>query len=107
MARTTTDPLQTVSNLNPGYHGPVLYMLKAVCAFPSKDDACSACHYLATKKRSFESKKRYLMEMAEKHQLRYYSDEYTPPGGTRAYLQRRANLAYVNAYDRLITKRKR
>jgi len=104
--RASSDPLQTVVNLNPGHVGPVLYVLKAACAFPSADDANAVRDFLATKKRSFESKKRFLMNTAERFRLRYYSDDIEPPGGTRAYLQRHAPEAFVSAYDRLITKRR-
>jgi hypothetical protein len=100
----SSDPLQTVANLNPGHSGPVLYVLKAGCAFTSLAEASRVRHFLATKKRSFASKQKYLIKTARRHNLRYYSNDIEPPGGTRAYLERHAPGNFVSAYDRLITK---
>jgi len=107
LVRTTCDPLQTVANLNPAHAGPLLYRLRAGCAFHSLREARAAKEYLATKKRSFDSKKKYLMKLADTQGLPYYSDEIVPPGGTRAYLERYAPTRYVRTYDRLIQKKRK
>jgi hypothetical protein len=104
LVKLTKDPLQTVVDLNPGHSGPVLYVLKAGCAFRSLPDALRAKQYLAKKKRSFASKHRYLQKLAVRQHLPYYTDELKPPGGSRAFLEKYANTNYVNTYDRLIKK---
>lgn len=101
----TTDPLATVSALNPGQGGPIWYKLKVGCAFRSYAEAYATREFLATKKRSFSSKQDYLLKLAERRHLRYYSDSIKPPGGTRAYLKKYAPSNYVSAYDRLIQKK--
>ncbi len=101
----TVDPLQTVMALNPGQGGPVWYKLRAGCAFRSYDEAYATRKFLATKKRSFSSKQDYLQKLAARRNLPYYSDTLRPPGGTRAYLKKRAPPNYVSTYDRLIQKK--
>lgn len=105
LVRTSSDPLRTIINLNPGHDGPVLYKLRAGCAFRTYDEADRVRHFLATKKRSFQSKQKYLKKLAERRGLRYYSDKYLPPGGTRNFLLKHAPLNYVQTYDRLISKK--
>lgn len=107
LVRLTTDPLQTVINLNRGCGGPTYYVLRAGCAFRSLGDACRASDFLAKKKRSFSSKKKYLKKLAARHRLPYYSDTRKPPGGTRAFLEGHAPGNYVQTFDRLISKRRK
>jgi hypothetical protein len=105
LVKLSTDPLRTVVNLNPRSGGPLLYKLRAGCAFRTYQEADRVRHFLATKKRSFQSKQKYLKKLAEKYNLRYYSDKYSPPGGTRNFLLKHAPLNYVQTYDRLISKK--
>lgn len=101
----TSNPLQTVVAFNQDQGGPVWYKLRAGCAFRSYDEAYATRLFLATKKRSFNSKQTYLKNLAARRHLPYYSDAIRPPGGTRAYLKKYAPSNYVSVYDRLIRKK--
>jgi len=105
LVKTTCDPLRTIVNLNPGCGSPLHYKLKFGCAFRTYHEADKVRHFLATKKRSFQSKQKYLKKLAERRNLRYYSDKYPPPGGTRNFLLKHAPMNYVQTYDRLISKK--
>jgi hypothetical protein len=104
LVRLTTDPLAAVARLNP--EGPIQYELRAYCTFDTLHDAVAAHAYLATRKRSFASKERYLRRVARKKSLPFFCAEATPPGGNLEFLERHAPPEWALEYSRLVEENK-
>jgi hypothetical protein len=106
LVRLTTDPLAAVARLNPDQDGPRRYELRAYCTFDTISDAVAAHAHLATKKRSFASKERYLRRIAQKNSLPFFCAEATPPGGNLEFLERHAPPEWAAEYSRLVEENK-